>query len=249
MYKQMLPAAALTAALAVPAMADVHLSFSAVPGGTQAGDTFTVTLRAVGDGVAPENVTGVSAVFGWDPGHVSLVSWTGNGDLPFSVGMLFPEGTGINEADPPADGDAFVVGFGGPSDILTVPAKGSVEIGTLEFRACTETKATAIDIIAAAGPDDLVRSSVFGDEPGEEVTGSLVGTTVQVVGSAQCGEVEDPCPADVTGDNDVNVEDIIRLFLMWDTDDADADVDGNGIVGVSDVLLLVSSWGPCEGEE
>ena len=52
------------------------------------------------------------------------------------------------------------------------------------------------------------------------------------------------CPADVNGDNAVNVSDLLATIGNWGGS-GDGDVDGSGVVDVSDLLTIVGSWGPC----
>ena len=65
-------------------------------------------------------------------------------------------------------------------------------------------------------------------------------------GANTCGSPS-TCDADVNGDGNVDVSDILALVGAWGTSDPDADVNGDGTVGVADLLLLIDGWGPCEG--
>ena len=55
-----------------------------------------------------------------------------------------------------------------------------------------------------------------------------------------------PCP-DVTGDGDVDVQDLIEVIISWGTCDGPcpADVTGDGVVDVQDLVAVVLAWGPC----
>jgi hypothetical protein len=54
------------------------------------------------------------------------------------------------------------------------------------------------------------------------------------------------CPADVTGDGNVGVSDILMLIESWGPcAGCDADVNDDGVVNVTDMLEVVGSWGPC----
>jgi hypothetical protein len=58
------------------------------------------------------------------------------------------------------------------------------------------------------------------------------------------------CPADLTGDGNVGVPDLLALLACWGpvTPGAGceaADLTGNGSVGVPDLLELLANWGPC----
>lgn len=51
------------------------------------------------------------------------------------------------------------------------------------------------------------------------------------------------CPADLNGDVEVGVEDLLALLAAWGT--PNADIDGDNDTGVSDLLILLADWGPC----
>ena len=61
--------------------------------------------------------------------------------------------------------------------------------------------------------------------------------------------IDDPCPADLDDDHDVDVTDLLGLIGSWGPCDPEtpcpADVDGSGDVGVLDLLALIASWGDC----
>ena len=57
--------------------------------------------------------------------------------------------------------------------------------------------------------------------------------------------VAPPCPADLTGDAIVDVEDLVELFVQWGAKGGPADLDGSGIVDVQDLVMLVLAWGAC----
>ncbi len=55
-----------------------------------------------------------------------------------------------------------------------------------------------------------------------------------------------PCPADLDGDGNVGVSDLLGLLASWGPcKGCPADFDGNDDVGVSDLLALLANWGPC----
>jgi hypothetical protein len=63
-----------------------------------------------------------------------------------------------------------------------------------------------------------------------------------------------PCLADVTGDETVNVDDLLAVINGWGECDgppvncaADiAPLPVDGIVNVDDLLTVINGWGPCE---
>jgi hypothetical protein len=51
------------------------------------------------------------------------------------------------------------------------------------------------------------------------------------------------CPADLSGDDVVDVSDFLLLLSAWGT--PAGDMDGDGDTGVTDFLVLLAAWGPC----
>ena len=60
-----------------------------------------------------------------------------------------------------------------------------------------------------------------------------------------CAEFAAPCPTDITGDGEIDVNDLLLLLAAWDTPDPEADVNGDGIVNADDVLAILANWGSC----
>ncbi len=68
-------------------------------------------------------------------------------------------------------------------------------------------------------------------------------------GKPFCG-VQSDCPADLDGDDTVNVVDLLSLLSQWGPcEGCDADLNGDSIVDVVDLLALLSAWGPCPADE
>ena len=60
-----------------------------------------------------------------------------------------------------------------------------------------------------------------------------------------CVEFAPPCSSDVTGDGQVDVNDLLQLLAAWGTTDPQADVNGDGIVDADDLLAILADWGAC----
>ena len=57
------------------------------------------------------------------------------------------------------------------------------------------------------------------------------------------------CPADLDGDGQVRVPDLIMLLSAWGPNAGHpADLDGNDEVRVPDLILLLAAWGLCPQE-
>ena len=65
-------------------------------------------------------------------------------------------------------------------------------------------------------------------------------------GNTFADECAPDCPGDVTGDDTVNVTDLLAVIAAWGTDDPAADTNGDGMVGIDDLLAVLSSWGICD---
>lgn len=51
------------------------------------------------------------------------------------------------------------------------------------------------------------------------------------------------CPADLDGNSEVGIDDLLDLLAAWGT--PAADLDGNGDTDILDLLELLAAWGPC----
>ncbi|MHC5003314.1 MAG: hypothetical protein ACYTJ0_09330, partial [Planctomycetota bacterium] len=93
----------------------------------------------------------------------------------------------------------------------------------------------------------IVNSVICGNTP-VQVSGPWTDGGGNVIGM-ECPPCvfESPpcCPADVDGDGEVDVDDLVAVVLAWGTADQAADVDGDGFVGVDDLVVVITSWGPC----
>ncbi|MEO1998962.1 MAG: GC-type dockerin domain-anchored protein, partial [Planctomycetaceae bacterium] len=56
---------------------------------------------------------------------------------------------------------------------------------------------------------------------------------------------EPECEADVTGDQQVDIADLLLVINSWGTNDAASDINNDGIVDVTDLLVVMGGWGPC----
>ncbi|MCH2132796.1 MAG: hypothetical protein MK116_03500, partial [Phycisphaerales bacterium] len=51
-----------------------------------------------------------------------------------------------------------------------------------------------------------------------------------------------PCPGDLDGNGQVDVEDLLAVLAAFGSTDAGADINGDGMVDVEDVLMLLANW-------
>ena len=57
---------------------------------------------------------------------------------------------------------------------------------------------------------------------------------------------EPSCDADINGDQQVNVEDVLFMISDWGSSDSPADLNNDSTVDINDLLILIGAWGPCE---
>jgi hypothetical protein len=53
------------------------------------------------------------------------------------------------------------------------------------------------------------------------------------------------CPADITGNGAVDVDDLLFVINSWGGGAGPADITGNGAVDVDDLLAVINAWGSC----
>jgi hypothetical protein len=83
---------------------------------------------------------------------------------------------------------------------------------------------------------------------GQPDPGAMSGGTFALVGGfwAAGSDVGIPCPADITGDDQVGPADLGNLLAAWGTNPGGPpDFSGNGNVGPEDLGTLLAGWGQC----
>jgi hypothetical protein len=55
-----------------------------------------------------------------------------------------------------------------------------------------------------------------------------------------------PCPADATGDFQVDVEDLIVVITQWGTPGPGGDINGDLVVDILDLVEVLLGWGTCD---
>ncbi|UCD75713.1 MAG: hypothetical protein JSV91_02125 [Phycisphaerales bacterium] len=53
------------------------------------------------------------------------------------------------------------------------------------------------------------------------------------------------CPADVNGDETVNIDDVFEILAHWGEDSGPCDVNADGTIDIDDVFAVLAAWGPC----
>ena len=83
---------------------------------------------------------------------------------------------------------------------------------------------------------------------GQPDAGSMAGGDFELAGGfwPAAGETGSPCPADLNGDNKVNIDDLFQILGAWGTcDDCPEDINDDGVVDIDDLFEVLAQWGPC----
>jgi len=130
---------------------------------------------------------------------------------------------------------------------------------------CARTMSVIVVVIlAAAGPGGptfhLTRSSIDGggglSSGGEfdlrgmvgqpDAGPTLTGGVFSLTGGFTAAPTMQACPADISGDGQINVTDLLGLLAAWGPNPGHpADINGDGQVNVTDLLALLAAWGIC----
>lgn len=186
------------------------------------------------DGDVGGEIHGIS-----DDGSMLLVEWNGDavkwtsdeGAEVIGDGHILPGWTGI-----PTDitDDGTVVGF----DILMLTRRAWIQpqgLGSLR------DLLTYVQVNGASIPVGVtgleVAQAVSTD--GRYIIGHGFGTAWRITMAS--------CPADLNGDGDVNVVDLLQLLTDWGTCNGicTSDLNDDENVNVLDLLELLTAWGPC----
>ena len=83
------------------------------------------------------------------------------------------------------------------------------------------------------------------DAPGSGAP--LTGGGFEVIGGFWAGGGPAiPCPADITGDGQINVSDLLAVISAWGVcPGCPADINADGQVNVTDLLMVINGWGAC----
>ncbi len=63
--------------------------------------------------------------------------------------------------------------------------------------------------------------------------------------TVDCGGIS-PCPEDLSGDGEVDFEDILEVLAHWGEDGSmGGDTNDDDYVNFEDILNILGAWGPC----
>jgi len=222
----------------------------------QVGETIGVQIRMNAD-TTDQRYSVADIIFGWDNTKLEFLGVDHTGSHPYiwvppsglpcvedENGNAIPDPLcsgirdfyGINEAMPPADGNALYFGYGelGQTFIVT---NAEVNIVRLRFRVIDSFAQTEVFFIPEMTANSTAKTRVYGSYiPGLDVLGT---TTNAVIVGAQTIQ------GDFDGDGNVGPSDLAVLISNWGTStfgENPYDLDGDGVVGGGDLSILFSNW-------
>jgi hypothetical protein len=230
-------ACAWTMFIGAAANANINLEYRPVDDIIEVGETARIGLYAVWDGQEHDCFSAMEVIFGWDPQYLQFLGIDATGGVELlSSSVPFPHPSGLNEADPPQDGDGLYIAWAPLGDPVETTPEG-VLITTFLFEALELIPSTDVNILEEWGSDPVYSTFVIdGEIPGLDITGLLIGASIEIV---------PPCPGDINDDRVVNTTDLLILLAEWGQPNSPADVDGDGDVDTSDLLMLLGAWGSC----
>ena len=220
-------------------MADINLELRPAASTWGVGDLVEIGLYAVSDDPeADQLLSAMDVIFTWDPEYLELLGVSCE-DCPNWVFAGFPDDPyGLNEEDPPQDGDAMFTVFA-PLGVPVPATPEGTHVTDFQFRALAVVEETDIPILESAG-DPLGYTVVYdGTVPGLDVTGTLEGAQLEIVCQT--------CPGDLNGDGEINLIDLARLLSHYGATSGampqDGDMDCDGDVDLSDLAALLAVYG------
>lgn len=142
------------------AFAEINLEFRPLGQTVSIGATVQIGLFAVSDTPAPQSFSAVQTVVAWDPAYLGLLGVDDTGGVGWlSSGFPTPEPYGLNESNPPGDGDGIWLALNSPGSPNVATAAGTL-LTTFEFEALAETPSTDVLVLSGGGSPN-VNTAVF----------------------------------------------------------------------------------------
>jgi hypothetical protein len=133
-----------------------------------------------------------------------------------------------------------------PLVLLRNDGYGNGLVGSLEGIAWSK------QIINSTNPPNKIASGDLDDKNEEDDwivgAGGGAGLSGEPTGTLEQSNIllGPQCDADVNGDGEVNVTDLLVVSDQWGQANSPADINDDGIVDVIDLLIVVGNWGQCE---
>ena len=162
----------VTLLLAAPAHADIDLEWRPLTPTVAVGETAGLGLYAVSDSGENQLFSAVQVIMTWEIDYLRLTGTDETGGVGlFSSGFPLYDAFGLNEASPPADGDALWVGLAAPGSTLPAAPEGSL-LTTILFEALAATPGTPVEMQPSGG-NPVGYTRVIGEVPGLDVLGTI----------------------------------------------------------------------------
>jgi hypothetical protein len=184
----------------------------------------------------PQRFLVADVVLDWDPTKLRLVGvhedtahpliWDSLSRLP----LANDDYTGINEANPPADGNAMYYSYAQLGEFLIV--NQPVELAVFQFELLQPQVVTEVRLLPSLTVLYLGETVIYGGA-GLRVTGNLGNVTISTL------------IGDFNRNGSVGSEDMAMILADWGTlsfGPNQHDLDGNGIIGSGDLSILLANW-------
>jgi uncharacterized protein (TIGR03382 family) len=174
-------------AFGAPALASIDISLQPSLPQYSVGNQVAVGVYAFADPDEVQGMLSFQMIFTWDPSRLHLNGVSTLGGQPFTAIGFIHDAYGINETNPPTDGNAMLIGLGPLGSSIVVPQQG-VLLTTLLFDALAPASGTPLTILPSAG-SPVGTTVVYGDTgPNVSVTGTTTGTSITII-PAPCSAV------------------------------------------------------------
>ena len=221
---------------------------------SELGGNNTVTIEAIeldsggGDGL-------IDLIVSSDEAEV-IYLFQGNASETDGFGDLIPVAVSepvedVLSIDADGDGDMDIVMTAPSSDtpliLLRNDGGGSGLVGGLNGNTWSRQNMNSGNPLSDIEPIDVnddkdIKQAILGAGGAPNLRGELAATMEQTNIL-----LDSDCVADIDGDDEVNVADLLILIGAWGPcPGCDADLDDDGEVNVADLLILIGAWGPCE---
>jgi hypothetical protein len=162
-------------------------------------------------------------------------------------------GTPGDDIDGTDAGAAFAFGYDSDTKSWIELARLTPEVGSVGASFGTVVALSGhLAIIGAEGENDTRGAAyVFGgisdcnNNEALDICDILEGISDDADGDGLPDECVSLCPADLDGNDVVDVSDLLLLLAAWGQSGHPADLDGSGTVDVGDLLILLAEWGAC----
>lgn len=193
------------------AQANINLELRVSAPVVYLGDQFVVGLYAVSDHPTQNQMfSAMQVVLAWDAASVRLAQLLGNGSVDLIIeGFPVTGSHGLNEVEPPQDGDGLYVAWAQPG-VPAVATPAGTLVTTFLFEALAVDPAAEITMLEFGGSPPIDTAVFSATIPNLSVVGTLRGVQV-AVRPIPCG------PADLNEDGVLDFFDV-QMFLQGFSD-------------------------------